>query len=234
MTNQERYEELKAIPYVKRNGAQRTEFDQLKTQFEGSSTAMATPAQEETITVKKSSLEALMSRVENLEKTNTSNERKLGLQAAEGKWVEQEDKQRVHTARFRVYRETASSSPSIVVDWHYERDRWNIDKHVTEQMYILTLQDPDGKKSNVEVTLSDFAKISDYVIVQILRQDVKNLVKVDGYVRKRNVKDDYSVEEGEQVPFKVTEQKTTCHVKLPMDAPWGGYEFDIDASRLNA
>ena len=235
MTTQERYEELKAIPYVKRNGEQRKEYDQLKATFEGDvDSALPPEPSTETVTVKKSSLEALVSRVENLEKLNTSNERKLGMQAQEGKWMEQQDKPKIHTATFKVYRETASGTPSIAVDWKYERDQWDVNKQSSDQMYIITLQDPEGRQRKLEMKLSDFGKLTERIQIQILKRDVTNMVKIDGYVRQQIVKENFDIEQGGKVPYKVIEQKAICRVKLPMDAPWGGQEFDINENRLNA
>ena len=231
MTNQERYEELKAIPYVKRNGEQREEYRKLDVLFQGEQES-AMP--EETVTIKKTSVEALMARIEALESLNTSNERQLGLQPQEGKWSEQKDKVVVHTARFKVYRETGSASPSLIVDWKWEKDLWNAEKRTTEQIYKITLRDTEGQLKTIEMTIADFAHIGESVQVSILKKEVTNMVKVDGFVRKRHVGEDYKVEEGEKVPYRVTEQKTICTVKLPNETPWNGVEFTINADRLNA
>ncbi len=175
-----------------------------------------------TVEIKKTQLDAIMSRLEALEKEK---EDLLSGKAVEsGEWREVKEFSGKRTATLRTL------NGNFLIDWKIDRKVWNEKKHEMEQICKLKWITEDLKELESEMSLSDLARVEDRVEVVLDSKESKVLEKSIGKTRKATVDyEDYKTTYGDLVATKVRVVNTFWTVILP-----NGKKVRIHESRLNA
>lgn len=189
---------------------------------------------EEKVTVKKESLDKLLSKVQEMEERISNYDKIMSgvTSIRRGEWEETEQKQMQRTATIKKWRPDTESPWKYIIDWHYlRRERFEND---WVDIYKMTLMDEQGNMSFKEFTLSQWAKVADHDIVKLLTLKEKILERVVGDTRLMNLVEDssrisgYRPEIGKRIKMKVTRAERFWDIEFP-----NGYQMLINENRLN-
>lgn len=218
MDKKTRWEELKSKKYFNLNKDERKEYGALKKEF--SDTPMTSPP-----------ISADAPRV--IETVNTLE--KMGNWRSADKSGEKNK-----TASFKIWRDEENDKSGIVIDWKFIRNDFNEEfrKHNTP-IYRITVMFDDGSKQDVEMSLVDFASISEREIVEITRWKKEKIFRNMGYIRKtKKDREGYTLTSGDNIPAQKSEVTVPLnewkdHIMVDIKRP-NGQTFTINADRLNA
>lgn len=202
-------------------------------QDEAASNAPEIP-KEDTITVKKSSLDSVLQKVQDLEARIASYENMTSgvTTIRRGEWEEIPQKTVGRTATIKKWQKDTDSPWQYIIDWKFvRRERFEND---WVDIYRMTMLDEKGNQSEKEFTLSKWAKISTHDIVKMSDLEEKILERKVGDTRQVNYVSDSSrisglrPELGRKVDMKVMRADRTWMIEFP-----NGYKMRINENRLN-
>lgn len=241
--SKERFEELKTQK-AWFNPLLRDEYNKLKAEFGDKPKAVPVapaPSGESEVAALRKEMEELRGLL-NIQKTAQKTE-------GAGWRAEKPTSEITRTAKLRIYRPDSDSEEGVIIDSVFHKRERNEDTLEVEDMYKLTVLMPDGTTKNTILSLAEWTSISEFEIVQIVKQDREKLTRfqagqqayvspspvVNGYIQSPVVgnadarfDNKHYIESGERVPLEETMDKITCTVRLS-----DGREFVIDSSKLN-
>lgn len=160
-----------------------------------------------------------------------------------GEWQEKgEREKRNSTARMRLYQHDSDSPLGLVTNlkFHKNKREETVDGVEVVQYYKMTVLYDDGKEEDVEISLLDFSRVSNYETVEIIESEEKPLRRVLGKVLKTLKVDGYSMSGhvsggdvktyagSDWVDQEEVRMQTTHTIKRP-----NGQTLKLDNNRLN-
>lgn len=224
MTQEEknRFDELVSKGWSNLTEKEKDEYSELTKKSDSTTDSKDEPPKEkgpETVEVKKSELEGIMARLNELE--SAKEQREEGLH--DGKWKKVDDKQGVRTATLRCL------DGKYAVDLYHERDEFNTKTQEKDVFYKIKWLLPDNEYEETEMLLKDFVQNvprQEVSIDDLKKEKLKQVVK-----KTRRVEVDYAKyrsKPGDIVDMTVVRDRLTYQVTLP-----DGRKFRLDASKLN-
>lgn len=169
----------------------------------------------------------------------------LEAQVGIGTWRPQKKPiERTYTAKMRTFQKDIDSPVGVIINQEWDKKpRWNEETHRYDKMvYRITLRYDGGETEIVEMPLEDLAKISDFIIVKILKQKETPMEQIQGYTNKSYNSGGYRMSglvigasgsydkftRGERVPLTVTTSEWIATIELPNKEV-----IEIPTSKLN-
>lgn len=194
----------------------------------------SSPVVEETVTVKKASLDSVLQKMQDLEARVASYDKMMsGVTTIQrGEWQETPQRTLERTAMVKKWQADTDSPWQYIIDWKFvRRERFEND---FVDIYRMTIMDEQGNRSQKEFTLSQWAKISTFDIVKMSNLQEKIYERKVGDTRQVSYVSDSSrisglrPEVGRKVDMKVTRAERFWTIEFP-----NGLKMEINENRLN-
>ncbi len=182
-----------------------------------------TKAQEETVSVPKSQLDEMLKRLENLEGGGKR------VQAGLNTWREKKDRVRERTITLKLFTPEGEAEMYPVVAHAKKPIYRKVGGELTPFIKITYLKE-DDTEVEAEVTLLEYAKVTDRVTADVKKEHVKKLEQRVGKTinRQKYNYDNYNSTPAPAVDQYVTAETRTFDIKLP-----DGRELNVDENVIN-
>lgn len=237
------FEELSTI--VKAHGYMRLDTHEKRKRY-SELKAMAEGTPEETVTIRKTELQAMIDKSINdykKEAVKSFQDDDEGLDEAKkiGKWIKSKQLKKPNpTASMRVYRADGDSEAGLIIDWKYLKKAFNEETRAFDiDIYRVKVLFDRGEEF-VDMPLSQMVQINEFEKVEIIKQETEEKEMITGVGQKAMTQSGYAFSSpgffgtkgqmtGEDFNYVVKKKDTICTIKRPE----GKGTLVLNADRLN-